>query len=192
MMEGKGSISTGRVWFSRSIRIKAIALAICFVAVLSLNSGCSKTNESDFKVMTTLSELNDLCFGSSTNCERLQAVLVLYLDTVNLPSGNIGIQKLVLSSRPTTPIASGNDRIEFFFEGSKLPEEIDPGIRDETGWKVRISSAGLEYCDTCFNESGLVDVIVLRGSLDNVEFIYDPGDEIEVFIVTRRGIGQWY
>lgn len=163
---------------------KRAALLIVLLFSVFLADGCSE-NESVPRMVTEIEELNDLCFHSSTDCEELQVDLVLYLDTVNLPSNNGDIRKLVLSSKPTYPIADGNDRIEYFFDGSGLPEEIDPGILDEIGWKVGISSAEIVYCNSCFTNFRLAEVIWLSGSVDDIEFIYDPNDNIDIFITTR-------
>ena len=167
------------------LRLPAIlflALAICGCAgERCTDDDCRRNLCEPYSAPTLIGDLYTYCFKESEGCEGRTVDLLLYLDTVNLPSANANNQTLVLSSLPTTPIADGNDRLGFFFEET-LPGSIDPGILNETGWKARIEDALIEYCKTCYSDCGLVPVIQLRGTLERVDFLYDPGDTMAIYI----------
>ena len=156
------------------VRFLGVALAVL---------GCSRHECAgpDPIELTLIDELRDFCFCGSNDCEDYSADLLLYLDTVNLPSQNNGHPWLILSSLPTAPIADGNDRLGFEFVGTLGPE-IDPGILDQVGWKIRIPCARIMYCDDCYTSDGLVPTIYLAGSLDGVEFLQDQSDTREIYI----------
>lgn len=170
------------------IRLVVVA-AMCLVVALVL-SGCAGDRcvnqyeqpwqNEPYSARTLIGALYSYCFKEGHDCRGRGVALQLYLDTVNLPSNNVGIPKVVLSSVPTDPIA-GKDRLELFFEGN-LPEAIDPGILDETGWKARVPEATIEYCTTCYNACGWVPILILTGDVDNVEFLYDPEDTLGIYL----------
>lgn len=178
---------------SGPIRLVVVA-AMCLVVALGL-SGCAGDRCVDqceqpcqnepYSARTLIGKLYSYCFKEGHDCRGRSVALQLYLDTVNLPSNNVAIPKLVLSSVPTDPIA-GQDRLEFFFEGT-LPEAIDPGILDETGWKVRVPEATIEYCTTCYNNFGWVPILILTGDMGNVEFLYDPEDRLGIYLQVDLG-----
>lgn len=176
------------VAYRKCLRAMTLMTISGILVIILFQGGCSVTEESPPVTSTEIEELNELCFGTSTDCEQLEADLVLYLDTGNLPSHNNGNGTLVLSSKPVHVVADGNDRLAFVFSG-ELPAEIDPGIEFENGWKAVITDADIYYCTTCYTNAGLAEVIFLRGGLEQVNFIYDPDDKIEVSIRTRPRIG---
>jgi hypothetical protein len=167
-------------------------LAIAFLALViwgcagerCTDDGSGITLCEPYSAPTLIGDLYTYCFKESGGCEGMKVDLLLYLDTVNLPSANLGNRVLILSSLPTTPIADGNDRLAFLFE-VPLPESIDPGIFNETGWKAQIEDAVIEYCKTCYADCGLVPIIQLRGTLEDVVFLYDPADTIGIYITTE-------
>jgi hypothetical protein len=108
---------------------------------------------------------------------------LLYLDTVNLPTNNANIQKLVLNSNARWWYAV-SERIEFWFSGT-LSTDIDPGAIGARGWKVRIAGAELKYCDWCYTQGGLADIVFLRGNLGSTQFIYDPDDKVCTYLRRR-------
>ncbi len=156
---------------------------VAMVAAILVVGGCSeKVTDCHIKpytAATPVGELYTYCFSGTDRSGELVSAL-LYLDTINLPSNNMGIATLVLSSLPTDP-GAGADRLEYHFADS-LSASIDPGILREFGWKVRIPAATIQYCQSCFTDCGLAPVIYVVGLVGSVEFVYDPGDTAEVFI----------
>lgn len=152
----------------------------CIAIGLTVLVGCSESPE---EARTPLDELKWACFSSGANCEEMVLDALLYLDTANLPSSSGVPNKIVLSSIPTTPISDAADRLEFYFaEDETLDVAIDPGIVREIGWKVRVDHASLEYCDHC----GGVRRLLSRGSLANLEFVYDLEDSLVVYARIRN------
>jgi len=148
------------------------------------NPFCPHGQVPPYSASTLIGGLYGFCFSDSIDCECYSVDLLLYLDTANLPSnrGANNYPLLVLSSRPPIPVV-GSDRLGFDFSGTgTLPLEIDPGALDQSGWKVEIADATIHYCRVCLNNCGLVPVISLHGSLDNVEFRYDPMDTLAIYI----------
>ncbi|MFO7654125.1 MAG: hypothetical protein R6X25_09920 [Candidatus Krumholzibacteriia bacterium] len=144
---------------------------------------CRASTDDDQKTwrFDLVEQLHEFCFCGDNDCERYSCDAFLYLDTGNLPGENPGQPtKLVLSGQPTAPLARG-DRIEFHFEG-ELDPAIDPGLAGQRGWKVKITGIRIEYCDVCYTEFGLADVIYLRGDLADLEFVADPRDERDTYI----------
>lgn len=158
-------------------------LLVSFVVVALAIPGCKYQDRvgPSPSEPTLIDDLRDFCQSGPNVCEGYSVDLLLYLDTVNLPSNNKGQPWLVLSSLPTTPIADGNDRLGFEFVGTLVPG-IDPGIIDQTGWKLHVPDARIKYCETCYTNQGLVPKIYLTGSLDDVEFMRDPTDTLEIYI----------
>ncbi len=183
----------------RAAPISVASLLLILPAFLILNSChedpvnpfCPHGQWPPYSAPTLIGDLNDFCFSGSVDCECYEVDLLLYLDTGNLPSANMpsdpsAYPHLTLSSKPTTPYA-GSDRIGFDFSGTgTLPEEIDPGLIRQSGWKVEIHDATIRYCQSCINDCGLVPVIGLHGSLDNVNFRYDPLDTLAIYIHRMR------
>lgn len=128
----------------------------------------------------SVQELHDFCFSDGVDCEEDYSVSgTLYLDTSNLPSHNNRDTGLVFCSTPIEFTCDGNSRLSFAFE-DLLGEEIDPGIEFEVGWKVQFAELSINYCDTCYTNEGLAQVISLEGSLDNVQFVHDPDNEVPI------------
>ncbi len=134
-----------------------------------------------YSARTLLGALYDSCFGPAATFDRGgTAGFLLYLDTYNLPSRNGGVRKLILSSLPTAP-GAGLDQIDLFFTGG-LPAEIDPGILDEHGWKLRLEGADVVLCTSCVDLCGQVPILLLRGGLDRAEFVRDPADSLDAHL----------
>jgi hypothetical protein len=160
-------------------------LAVVAVGTL-LGWGCSANDPCEgaslpYSASTLIGGLYDACFPRCPACDSAAVNALLYLDTGSLPTVNGNVPKLVLSSRPIGPGGAGRDRLEYFFPDT-LPASIDPGIRDQSGWKVRVSGVTLEYCDDCVTNCGLVPILRLRGELSSVTFVRDPGDTSLIYI----------
>lgn len=164
------------VMAGHSLRRAGVVLRFLAIALLTLaiwgcagerctDDGCDHSLCEPYSAPTLIGDLYTYCFKESEGCGGMKVDVLLYLDTVNLPSANLGNKVLILSSLPTTPIADGSDRLAFYFEEA-LPQSIDPGILDETGWKARIDDAVIEYCKTCHADCGLVPIIELHGTLE--------------------------
>jgi hypothetical protein len=160
---------------------------VCLLGVALAFLGCSHHEcvEPIDSEPTLIEGLRDFCFCGSNDCDDYAVDILLHLDTVNLPSNNMGQPWLILSSLPTTPIADGNDRLGLEFVGT-LDPEIDPGILNQVGWKIRIRHARIKYCENCYSNDGLVPTIYLTGSLDGVEFLHDQSDEREIYLNVRH------
>ena len=147
-----------------------------FLAAFLLSSCSGKEHDNP---LSPVRVLHDLCF-SGCDCATRTARVRLDLDTHNLPSINGGQQALLLTGRASAR-TDWRDIIWLTYEGT-LPAEVDPGAAGQSGWKVEIRGAGIEYCRTCYTNSGLADIITLRAPLDSVQFLFDPADTLGVFI----------
>jgi len=132
-----------------------------------------------YNAATLVGDLYRYCYSGVDRSGDSVAVL-LYLDTINLPTNNGGNPGIMLSSLETTPVA-GRDRLGFEYDGS-LPAEIDPGIVREVGWKVKSPAAAIRYCESCITECGLAPIIYLEGRVEELRFLYDPGDTMSIYI----------
>jgi hypothetical protein len=132
-------------------------LAILLVAILPLACG----GDHHESVFSPVRELHDQCFGG-TDCSMSSVRACLDLDTSNLPSMNQGRSAILLRGR--------------------APHRTDPGAKFQSGWKVSVRGARIEYCQTCYTNSGLAELISLRAPLDSLRFIYDPADTVRLFV----------
>jgi hypothetical protein len=170
----------------------ALFIRAMLMLALPLLGGCSGNPErpcrrEPYSAPTLVGDLYDYCFsGVDRTGDTLS--LCLHLDTVNLPSNNLDIQMLVLSSRRTTPIA-GSDRLQFYFSDT-LPDAIDPGILDQIGWKVVIPIAVVQYSKTSFTNCGFVPTVYIEGRVEGSNFLYDPIDTVGISIRHTGGTGQ--
>ena len=122
----------------------------------------------------------DYCYGPDVDVEALSVDARLVFDTLNLPTANAGINKLVLGVDPASPFGHP-PFLEFFF-AETLDESIDPGLAMERGWKVRLQGVSAEKCAVCYTDNGLARVISLHGSIENVVFEYDPQDTLALYV----------
>jgi hypothetical protein len=117
-----------------------------------------------------IASANSDCAGQNDNCREKTASGLLYLDTGNLPSSANGAARLVLcSSRPEG--VCQESRLELRFEGGPLTADVDPGFIDENGWKVRFSELSVSWVEP-------PAAIVINGQLGQLEFVFDPDDEL--------------
>jgi hypothetical protein len=150
-------------------------LAILLVAILPLACG----GDHHESVFSPVRELHDQCFGG-TDCSMSSVRACLDLDTSNLPSMNQGRSAILLRGRAPHR-TDWRDFIPLDFDGV-LPAEVDPGAKFQSGWKVSVRGARIEYCQTCYTNSGLAELISLRAPLDSLRFIYDPADTVRLFV----------
>ena len=73
-------------------------------------------------------------------------------------------------------------RIGYSITEGELPESIDPDLYDTPGYKVEVRGADLEYCDTCYTNEGLAEVIDLAGPARIVDAIEDVDDELSIYV----------
>lgn len=169
------------------MRIKyQIKLLLCFFTLLY--SGCGDDNNPQFVTnavtkIGSVAEFHDYCFKLGHNCEENKADVFLYFDTGNLPSHNNNFNHLIMCDAPPTGLCGGNNRLSFGFgKDETLGTDIDPGIEFQDGWKVKITDAAIKYCDNCFTNNGLAEVVSFEGSLNDVEFVHDPDNVQSIYI----------
>jgi hypothetical protein len=156
----------------------AIALTLLGFASCSDDSDRPCTPE-HYVAPTLVGDLYEYCFaGVDRTGDTLS--MCLYLDTINLPSNNNHIPKLVLSSRPTNPIA-GSDRLAFCFSDT-LSAVIDPGLLAQSGWKVAISLAVIRYSPDYRGRCWRPSLVELDGHQKDATFLYDPSDTLGIYI----------
>ncbi len=170
--------------WSNRVFCAAVMTMLCMIVV----AGCSRDHDpcrnvkyEPYSADTLIGDLYGICYDDTMDCEECVVDVLLYLDTINLPSQNANANRIVLSSLPTDPGAH-SDRLEFVFDGGSLPEEIDPTIIHQHGWKVQAAGAGIGYCKTCDTNCGLVPIIYLRGDVSILEFVHDPLDTLAIYI----------
>lgn len=153
--------------------------ATCLLTTLTvLVSACDPAPAPESTVLT---ELHEQCFDQGVDCEEKKADVLLYLDTGNLPSHNGDSTYLVLCDHVVekNQVCEGY-RLGFNFTG-QLSEEIDPGLEHRGRWLVQIDGAGLEYCDTCYTNDGLDEVISITGTADMIVVMEDPDLEEQIY-----------
>ena len=101
---------------------RAVAILLGMVVLLG-TIGCS---EEDAPERNLVSDFIDYCYQSDVELSEVQINARLVFDTLNLPSANVGINKLVLGIDPAQPFGN-RPFLEFFFPEA-LPAEIDPGL----------------------------------------------------------------
>ncbi len=73
--------------------------------------------------------------------------------------------------------------IGFAYEDT-LPAGHYDLMKNQHGWKARITNARVEYVDLP-SDGGVGKGLSLYGDLEQVEFVYDPGDTLGISI-------QWH
>ena len=109
------------------------------------------------------------CAGQTNHCADQTASGTLYLDTGNLPSVTDQTNRIMLCSLPVDGVCEAKS-LSIVFEGGPLTADIDPGIADETGWKVRFQGLATQWTDP----PGLLN---LTARLRDLEFIFDEHDQ---------------
>lgn len=128
--------------------------------VLIVNLGCA----SDL-----VARANTDCASQADHCAAQTASGTLYLDTGNLPSVTGQPNQLLLCALPVDGVCHAQS-LTIIFEGGPLTGDIDPGVADETGWKVRFQGLATEWKDP----PGLLN---LTARLRDLEFIFDERDQ---------------
>lgn len=136
--------------------------------LLILCSGCGND---------LIASANSDCAGQSDNCQAKTASGLLYLDTGNLPSSSNGEARLILCSSPPDGVCQ-ETRLELRFEGGPLTADVDPGFNAESGWKVRFSELSVGWVEP-------PAMIVLNGRLGQLEFVFDPDEELSPSLEIR-------
>jgi hypothetical protein len=113
---------------------------------------------------------NSDCAGQSDNCQAKTASGLLYLDTGNLPSSADGAARLMLCSSQPEDVCQETS-LELRFVGGPLTADVDPGFAHESGWKVRFSELSVGWVEP-------PSMVVLNGRLGQLEFVFDPDDEL--------------
>ncbi|MDO9695172.1 MAG: hypothetical protein Q7W56_10595 [Candidatus Latescibacteria bacterium] len=149
------------------------------IALVTLVCGCDSDPSSPEPSRGIISEFTDFCFGD-VDLSNVEVSCILVLDTINLPTVANGGNKLVLGEDPNGPLGGG-PQIEFYFP-EPLNAEIDPGLANQTGWKVALERVTVERCSSCGTNDGLARIVLLLGSIEDAIFIYDPADTLAVKI----------
>ena len=116
-----------------------------------------------------IADRNSDCASAGDHCAAKTASGLLYLDTGNLPSVLADADRLVLCAAPVDATCDSS-RIDLIFEGGPLTVDVDPGIADQSGWKVRFADLGTTWVDP-------PGTLSLTGRLRQLEFVFDPDDE---------------
>ena len=163
---------------------------ICLVALLVYAcSGCDDAEVvgfdcpdegSDFySADTKIGDLYEFCFGSNDECRNYSLDLLLYLDVVNLPNPEISSRYVSVQSVPG--LGGSRDRLSFLYGDSLVGGAYDL-MRGQPGWKAKMVNVNIEFCDECFTNCGLAKIIELVGNPEDVEFVFDPEDTLEIYI----------
>lgn len=131
--------------------------------------------------LSAIGELTRFCFSDTVDCGDYRADVLLRLNTGNLPSHNPGSHCLVLTCQPRP----AGEIIGYIFEG-ELDPQVDPGIEFQSGWKAQIQGARIAYCEDCYTNGGLAQIIHLHGDLQQVSFIQDASDSLETYVRAYR------
>jgi len=169
------------------MRVLKTGILVLFVSVLS-SLGCSDDqvspeNERNYHAVSgPVGDLYRFCFESGENSENYEFEVLLYLDWVNVPNPNYSHPWINMNG--TNQAGSGLwENVSFaYYEYEDIPEGSGFPETPETGWKVHIEGARVNFCTTCYTDGGLLDVISLSVKKDLVEFIWDPGDTLEIFM----------
>ena len=116
-----------------------------------------------------IAQTNSDCAAQSDHCGSQRASGLLYLDTGNLPSATDGTHRLMLCSTPVSGVCD-SEHLTIAFEGGPLTADIDPGIADESGWKVRFTNLTTTWIDP-------PGTLGLSARLRELEFIFDEHDD---------------
>ena len=109
------------------------------------------------------------CANQTDHCASQIASGTLYLDTGNLPSVTDQSNQIMLCALPVDGVCDAQS-LTIVFEGGPLTADIDPGIADETAWKVRFQGLATEWTDP----PGMLN---LTARLRDLEFIFDENDQ---------------
>jgi hypothetical protein len=112
---------------------------------------------------------NAECESASDHCVGQTAAGLLYLDTGNLPTVLGDTDRLVLCAAPVVGTCEST-RLDLVFEGGPLTADVDPGIADQSGWKIRFSGLTVNWVEP-------PGTLSLAGRLRQLEFVFDPDDE---------------
>gem|GEM_PF-6952894 len=162
---------------------RAIAILLGVVVLLG-TSGCS---EEDAPERNLVSDFIDYCYRSDVDLSEVRINARLVFDTLNLPSANAGINKLVMGIDPAQPF--GNPPFLEFLFPEALPAEVDPGLAMQTGWKVSLRNVSASKCTTCYTNDGLARIVSLSGSIVDATFEYDPEDTL-VLHITPEAVSE--
>lgn len=157
----------------RKLSVAALLLALWLM-------GCGTEAPEITPEQNLISDFTEYCFGADVDVDDLRIDARLVLDTINLPSANGDLNKLVLGCDPERPFGN-RTLLEFRFPGI-LPADIDPGLADATGWKVTLRGVRASKCTTCYTNEGLAHVVVLSGNIADVTFECDPQDTLGMYI----------
>ena len=116
-----------------------------------------------------IAQTNSDCAAQSDHCGSQTASGLLYLDTGNLPSVTDSTDRLMLCSTPVSGVCD-TEHLTIRFEGGPLTADIDPGIADEPGWKVRFTDLTTSWIDP-------PGTLELSARLRDLEFIFDEHDD---------------
>ncbi len=174
------------------LHVRLLALPALFAGLaFTLSCGdhaqdpCADPAHLPYAAPTLIGALYDSCFSIDGASFRPGSVdLLLYLDTGNLPSDNAGNPWLTVSSVPIHGVA-GPDRLGLKLNGP-LPSEVDPGIRGQSGWKVRLASGLADQCSTCVTSCGLVPIVDVLADVGDLEFLHDEADSMALFLRYHR------
>ena len=138
--------------------------------------------------------LFSLCYKDTRPCDGYQVRTRMILDTGNSP----------FDVRPDgTPVheprgflligqcVESEESLDFAFGADEtIDPAIIPGLKNQPYWKVEIAHSVIQYCEGCYTETEEAPAYWLQGSLDDVEFIYDPENELPLFIDVRDAEGN--
>jgi len=116
-----------------------------------------------------IAQTNSDCAAQSDHCGGKTASGLLYLDTGNLPRVTDGADRLMLCSTPVSGVCD-TEHLTIVFEGGPLTADIDPGIADESGWKVRFTNLSTTWIDP-------PGTLTLNARLRELDFIFDEHDD---------------
>ncbi len=109
------------------------------------------------------------CAEQTDRCASQTASGTLYLDTGNLPSVTDQSNQIMLCALPVDGVCDAQS-LAIVFEGGPLTADIDPGIADETAWKVRFQGLTTKWTDP-------PGMLSLNARLRDLEFIFDENDQ---------------
>ena len=130
------------------------------LCIIIANLGCA----SDL-----IAHANADCASQANHCAGKTASGTLYLDTGNLPSVTDQSNQIMLCALPVEGVCDAQS-LTIRFEGGPLTADIDPGIADETAWKVRFEGLTTTWTDP-------PGMLSLAGRLRQLEFIFDENED---------------
>jgi len=163
----------------RSFRLIILAQIILFLVL----SGCSdpENDHNYYAVPGPVGDLYRFCYESGEDSDFYEFEVLLYLDWVNVPNPDYSHPWLTLNGTNRAGSAFWENVAFEYYEFEDIPEDSGFPETPENGWKVHITGARVNYCTTCLTNDGLLKKISLSGPKELVEFIWDPGDTLEIF-----------